>query len=61
MSWRDEPMTEKQKKCILEMQEYSEYSLPPFKGLTKGEASDYINENIAWVYTSLWALENGYD
>ena len=61
MSWRDEPMTEKQREWILEMQEHSEHPLPPFKGITKGEASDYINKNIALAYTSLWASENGYD
>ena len=44
--WRNDPITEKQKQYIAEMQEFSEFPLPPFTGTTKGEASDYINKYI---------------
>ena len=44
MSWREDKITEKQKQLIEEMQEFSDYSLPEFKGTTKGEASDYIDK-----------------
>lgn len=44
MSWRDDEITEKQKQLIEEMQEFSDYQLPEFKGTTKGEASDYIDK-----------------
>ena len=42
--WRNDPITVKQKECIKEMQEFSHYPLPKFKGKTKGEASDYIDK-----------------
>ncbi len=42
--WRNDPITEKQKECIEEMQEFSYYPLPVFTGTTKGEASDYIDK-----------------
>jgi hypothetical protein len=45
--WRDDPITDKQKALISEMQEFSEYRLPDFTGKTKGEASDYIDKWIA--------------
>lgn len=41
--WRSDPVTEKQKAYIAELQEFSEVLLPPFVGKTKGEASDYID------------------
>ena len=44
MAWRDDPITEKQKKYIEDIQEFSGYTLLPFKGTTKGEAADYISE-----------------
>lgn len=44
-NWRDDPATSKQIAYIQEMQEFSEYPLPPFNGKTKGEASDYIDEH----------------
>ena len=44
MSWRDKEITEKQKQCIAEMQEFSCYPLPKFEGTTRGEASDYIDK-----------------
>ena len=42
--WRDDPITDKQKQCIEDMQEFSYYPIPRFTGTTKGEAADYINE-----------------
>lgn len=44
--WRSEPITEKQKNLIHEMNECSEFPMPKFNGKTKGEASDYINANL---------------
>ena len=43
-NWRDFEITEKQKQFIEELQEFSDYPLPEFKGTTKGEASDYIEK-----------------
>ena len=43
-NWRILPITEKQINKIIEIQNQSEISLPPFKGGTRGEASDYIEE-----------------
>ena len=45
-NWRADPITEKQKAYILEMQEFSEFPLPLFTGKTKGEAANYINKYI---------------
>lgn len=42
--WTLEAMTEKQRKCIDDMQEYSQYPLPRFTGKTKGEAHAYIEK-----------------
>jgi len=53
MSWRDEPITEKQKQLIMEMNEFSEFPLPAFSGTTKGEASDYINKNLKQAHERL--------
>ena len=44
MNWRDCEITEKQKQLIEELQEFSDYPLPEFKGTTRGEASDYIDK-----------------
>ena len=44
MNWRDKEPTIKQIECIREMQEFSDYPLPPFNGKTRGEAADYIDE-----------------
>ena len=43
-SWRNDPLTEKQKECITYMLEFSDYPIPRFTGKTKGEASDYIDK-----------------
>lgn len=42
--WRNDKITEKQKQCIDDMMEFSNYPIPKFTGTTKGEASDYINK-----------------
>ena len=44
MSWKNDPITEKQKSLISDMMEFSAYPLPRFTGSTKGEASDYIDK-----------------
>ena len=45
LHWRDKPITEKQKKLIAEMREFSEYPLEDSKPMTRGEASDWIDRN----------------
>ena len=42
--WRSDPATEKQLAYIEEMQEFSDFPIPRFTGITKGEASDYIDQ-----------------
>ena len=45
-SWRNDPVTEKQKQLILDMWEDAWRNgalIPEFGGKTKGEASDYIS------------------
>lgn len=44
--WKNDPVTDRQLAYIMDMQEFSEFQLPPFTGTTKGEASDYISK---WV------------
>ena len=47
-TWRDEPITEKQKAFILSIQEdmgMNDSIVVPFYGKTKGEASDWIDKN----------------
>lgn len=53
LDWRFDPITEKQKAYILEMQEFSELPLPFFRGRTKGEAADYINRYIKIAHESV--------
>lgn len=57
-NWRNHPITEKQKAMIQELQEFSELPLPTFKGTTKGEASDYINQYIKTAHQSLDAIDH---
>lgn len=49
MTWRSDPATEKQLTLIAQIQEDAGINgampLPPFRGKTKGEASDYIVNN----------------
>ena len=66
MSWRDDPATEKQKKLIEDMLDFSEQPLPyiDLKKATKGECSDYINVNIEKShesYLSCWDTTQGFD
>lgn len=51
-NWRNDPATEKQKKLIEEMWEFSEYPLPCFDltCATKGECCDYIDKYIALAH-----------
>ena len=56
-SWRDEPTTEKQRKLIEEMHEFSEFPLPLFTGKTKGEAADYIDKYIKKAHEAFDAYE----
>ena len=58
--WTNEPATEKQLAYIREMQEFSEFPLPPFTGTTKGEAAKYIDEHIHTAHESTWGIEHGY-
>lgn len=45
-NWRNEPATEKQLNLIIEMNEFSQFPLPKFEGIIKGEAYDYIQANL---------------
>lgn len=45
-NWRDDPITNAQRRLILEMHEFSDFPLPAFHGTTKGEAVDYIDANL---------------
>lgn len=60
-NWKNDPCTAKQLAYIQEMQEFSPFPLPAFKGTTKGEASEYIDKHSKIAHTSLWAIEHGYD
>lgn len=60
MSWRDKPITEKQKDCIAEMQEFSHYPIPLFTGTTRGEASDYIDKYGELAYEDINSPMFGY-
>lgn len=49
MSWRDDPITEKQEALIAQIEEdacMNDAFIPPFHGNTKGEACDYIGNFI---------------
>ena len=61
LNWKLEPITEKQRECIADMQEFSPYPVPLFEGTTRGEASDYIDKYGKFVRESEWANEHGYD
>ena len=53
-NWRDDPMTDGQKKMIEQMGKDAEMNgavpLPEFKGATKGEACDYIQRHIVSIH-----------
>ena len=59
-SWRDKKPTAKQLELIEEMEEYSDFPLPPFTGKTRGEAYTWIQKNWKLAHESSWAIENGY-
>lgn len=55
--WQDEPMTEKQKNMIQEMNEQARANdawIPPFTGKTKGEAYNYIHNYLRAIHYSLY-------
>ena len=57
MSWRDNPITEKQERMIEYMEEnamMNDAFIPPFQGSTKGEASDYIGRYFHACYLSAY-------
>ena len=53
-TWRDSPITKKQVEYMRQMQLDAEMNgaipLPPFRGNTRGEASDYIDANKGRQY-----------
>ena len=53
MSWRNDPITKKQKALIDNMYDFSEYPLPVFTGRTKGEASDFIDKYISLSHETI--------
>ena len=62
VSWRDDPVTEKQLEMIKNMHEFSDWPLPKFTGKTKGEAADYIDTWIAKANSSIldcWDVTQG--
>lgn len=57
MSWRDDPITEKQEQMIAGIEEDAMMNgafIPPFHGSTKGEASDYIGNYIGACHLSAY-------
>lgn len=60
MNWRDKEPTKKQLDLIRDIEDYSPYMPPKFKGTTRGEAADYIDKHVKDAFTSTWAIENGY-
>lgn len=58
----DSPATESQARCIIEMQEFSEYDLPDIdlKHATQKECAEYINKYWDLAHESAWAIEHGY-
>ena len=55
-----EEMTEKQRKYIQEMQEFSPYRLPRFEGHTKKEASEYIDKWHKLAHENMDAYYHGF-
>lgn len=57
MSWRDDPITEKQNEMIAKIEEdaiMNNAFIPPFQGNTKGEAADWISANIHVCHCSAY-------
>lgn len=53
-------ITENQLLYIKEMQEFSFYPLPEFKGTTKQEASEYIERYWKIAHESSYGIVKGY-
>ena len=62
-NWRDSPITEKQVEYIRQMQLDAEMNgaipLPPFRGSTRGEGSDYIDANKGRQYEAFDYYSHG--
>lgn len=61
MSWRDDPITDKQDALIAQIEEDACMNgafIPPFQGKTKGEASDYIS---AFIEVSHYSAYNPHE
>ena len=61
MSWRDDPITDKQDALIAQIEEDACMNgafIPPFQGKTKGEASDYIS---AFIRASHYSAYNPHE
>ena len=57
MSWRDDPITEKQDDTIALIEASAVLQnifIPPFNGTTKGEACDYIGNYIQYCFLDLY-------
>ena len=55
MSWRDDPITEKQEALIAKMEEEACMNgawIPPFRGTTKAEAFEYIANYLDKIHYS---------
>ena len=58
--WRIDKPTQKQLDYIRDLNEFSDYPLPPFKGNTKGEAADYIERYAKIAHENVNAKTFGY-
>ena len=54
MSWRDDPITPKQKEYIADLLEFSLLPLEEFTGTTRGEAADWIDRNADRAHDRSW-------
>ena len=57
IKWRDDPITDGQKKMIENMSETAGMNnaiIPEFRGKTKGEASDYIGKYMNKCFISAY-------
>lgn len=65
-SWRNDPITDKQKEMIDSIHNACEYlggSLDVFNGTTKGEACDYISKHahLLKIASDLYSVEHDLD
>lgn len=58
--WKDKEITEKQRACIADMQEFSMYPLPKFTGTTRGEANEYIAKWASLAFDNVNSPTWGY-